>query len=275
MTVTEPVPISWSRLRVHAECPQKGDLLARGMKSPVSDIRTFIHGSIADQLMRRWLSMDEPEPGWMAAHVDEVFEATVKEARETGDGAVKWRSPTDKREVRDFVLELVTRLEGILNRYCLPFDWAPAYRFEVQLVIGGLSVLLKGEIDLLVFDRSGRIAVWDLKATQNNEYWRKVIGQLTFYNIAVAASEAGQLGDWPVMSGLFQPMCDQQVLPVTITRQAIREMGARIERAVRDILAGRLDPRLNDGCPYCEVQQACPLFAVPGGRGLVAIPMAG
>lgn len=275
MTQAEPVPLSWSRLRVHDVCPAKGALL-KDYKSPLSDLATYIHGMIADQLMRRWLSFREPPPGWMAAHVDEVFEATVREARETGDGIVKWRGPVHKREVRDLVLELVIRLEDILAEYCLPFDWVPAYRFAVPLEVGGIQILLKGEIDLLVFDSTGRIAVWDLKATKNNDYWRKTVGQLTFYAIAVAASDARLLGAWPAVSGLIQPMCDQRVLPVTITRQAIREMGARIERAARDILAGRLDPRLNDDCPRCEVRQACPLFkATSPGSGRVTIALAG
>jgi len=266
-----PVRLSWSRLRVHDECPQKGQLLAQRKKAKVADIRSYIHGNIADQLMRRWLSMDEPPPGWMTEHLDEVFEATVTEARETGDGIVKWKSPTDRAEVREFVRELVTRLEEILGKYCLPFDWTPAYRFEVPFEVHGIAVRLVGEADLLVFDNRGRVAVWDLKATQNNEYWRKVVAQLVFYAIAVRASGAEQLGRWPAMAGLIQPMCDQRVLPVTITPAAIREMGARIERAASDILAGRLDPRPGDYCQWCEVSHACPAWTVRGGRGRVSI----
>jgi hypothetical protein len=266
-----PVRLSWSRLRVHDECPQKGQLLADRKKAKVADIRSFFGGNVCDLAQRRWLGMEEQELGWMARHIDEIFDESERTARETGDGIVKWRSPTDKGEVRDFCLQLVTRLEPILAEYCLPFGWTPAYRFDIPFEVHGIAVRLVGEIDLLVFDNRGRVAVWDLKATRNNEYWRKVVAQLVFYAIAVRASGAEQLGRWPAMAGLIQPMCDQRVLPVTITPAAIREMGARIERAASDILAGRLDPRPGDYCQWCEVSHACPAWTVRGGRGRVSI----
>jgi PD-(D/E)XK nuclease superfamily len=276
VTADGPLKLSWSRLRNHDECAAKGKLLAERRKDPTGDIRSFFHGNVCDLAQRRWLGMDEQEPGWMARHIDDIFEESERTARETGDGIVVWRTPSDKGEVRDFCRELVIRLEDILTRICLPFDWTPGWRFRVRLTIGGLEVELVGEADLLVYDRLGRVAVWDLKATKDNSYWRKVAAQLTFYNIAVAASRDQRLGKWPFMSGLIQPMCDQQVLPVEITPQAIRELGARIERVAGDILAGRLDPKADDdGCGWCPVRHACPKFIGTGQlTGRVAIAAA-
>jgi hypothetical protein len=256
VTDSGAIRLSWSRLRLHDECPAKGALM-RSSKSPVANIRDFFHGNVVDLAMRRWLQMADPPAGWMLAHVDELFHESIETARETGDGVVKWRSATDRAEVMEFCRELVTRLEPILQRYALPFTWYPARRFSVPVTVNGREVVLIGEMDLMVEDRDGLIAVWDLKATRDNSYYRKVLGQLAFYSLAVAA----MTGKFPVMTGLIQPMCDQQVLPVEITEQAKREMAARIERTVADIWASRLAPKADDkGCDWCAVKAACPKF---------------
>jgi len=229
----------------------------RSSKSPVANIRDFFHGNVCDLAMRRWLGQDSPEPGWMLAHVEELFSESIETARETGDGVVRWRSATDRAEVMEFCRELVTRLEPILQRYALPFTWYPAERFRVPVTVDGREVVLVGERDLRVVDCDGRMAIWDLKATRDNSYYRKVLGQLAFYSLSAAA----EYGKFPAMTGLIQPMCDQQVLPVEITEQAQREMAARIERTVRDIWAGRLAPKADDkGCDWCAVKAACPKF---------------
>lgn len=273
------VRISWSYLRNFDECPAKADLISRKMKSPLMDARNFFHGNVCDLAMRRYLSLPDPmsELGWMAAQVDAIFDESLQIATDTGDGIVKWKSPTDAAETREFCREAVTRLEPLLVKYCLPFDWKPAWRFKVPLKVHYgrevRQITIVGEIDLLVFDGTGRVWIWDLKATKNNEYYRKVLGQLAFYAIAVKASEAEKLGRWPVRAGLLQPMCDTPDLMFDImadSGQAIREMAGRIERVAGDIWAGRLDPKPNDRCGWCEVRAACPVFGIPAdGKALL------
>ena len=127
--------LSWSRLRLHAECQRKGALIAAGMKSPIADVRVFFRGNVVDQAMRHWLEQDDPQPGWMAAHVDEMFEQAEKNAAE--EGVIKWRGSSDKSQVRVWCRELVTRLEPILAKLALPYGYQPASRFEVPLTIPG------------------------------------------------------------------------------------------------------------------------------------------
>lgn len=218
--------------------------------------------------MRRWLGQVSPEPGWMLAQVDAILDESEVIAKETKDGIVRWRGAGDKDKVREFCRTLVTRLEPILVKYALPFDWEPAKRFKVRLKIRDQhgqwrEVDLVGEMDLLVRDSLGRFAVWDLKATENDQYYKKVLGQLAFYALAVRAMH----GVFPVMTGLIQPMCKQQVLPVAVDDQAVREMAGRIEKVARDIWAGNLAPKAdNAGCGWCPVQHACPKFAKRPGR---------
>lgn len=225
--------------------------------------------------MRRWLSQESPEPGWMAAQVDAIFAESEVIARETKDGIVKWRGPGDKDETREFCRDLVNRLEPILVKYVLPFEWQPAVRFSVPVEVPDLrdvvrEIFLVGEMDLLVRDSEGRFAVWDLKATRDDSYYKKVLGQLAFYSLAVA----GLHKQFPAMTGLIQPMCTQPVLPVEVTDQAIREMAGRIEKVARDIWAGNLAPKVsNAGCDFCEVQRACAKYAwrKPGRVSLHAV----
>lgn len=265
------IRISWSRLRQHDECPAKGALL-RGYQSPSKDIRNYFHGNVVDTCMRRWLAMDEPPFGWMQDNVAAVFE----EWTHSSEGIVRWRSPGDRAETLEFCRELVTRLEPILMKYALPFTWYPAVRFDVPMKVlhpsGEMrTIQLVGEMDLLVRDSEGRRAVWDLKGTKDDGYWRKVAPQMAFYAIAVAI----MTGKFPVMTGLIQPMCEQRVLPIAVTEQALREMGSRIERVARDIWLGRLAPKeSNEGCAYCEVNHACPKYDIPGRGGAATVKAA-
>lgn len=253
------------------ECQFKGKALAEGHKSPVTDVRWYFHGNVVDQAMRQWLSLDHQEPGWMLSRVDSILDEEERKARETGDGIVKWRGPQDKKEVREFCRELVVRLENILLKYCIPYDWDPAVRFEAPLTLPYLDgsprkILLRGEIDLLVHDRNQNISVYDLKATKDDQYWRKVTGQLLFYAIAVW----GKTGAYPVQCGLLQPMCTQQVLTFAFTQNDYNQMFGVIHRTATDIWRGDLRPKADSkGCADCPVNHSCPKFRVPGGRGRV------
>ena len=89
-TAYKPIRLSWSRLRVHDECPAKGDLIARRMKGPLTDTRNFLHGNVCDLAMRRFLSLEDPrsELGWMAAQVDALWGRLQARAAADGDSDV-------------------------------------------------------------------------------------------------------------------------------------------------------------------------------------------
>jgi hypothetical protein len=269
-----PLRISWSRIRNHRECRFKGKALSAGWKSPVTDIRNYFPGQVVDTCMDHWLGLDSPEPGWMAAHVDEILEKDEARARETGDGVVKWRDRGDKEQVRAWCKELVTRLEPILFDLIIPFQYEPHSRFKVPLTIPGpggqpRKILLTGETDLRTWkSEKVPLSVDDLKGTEDTSYWRKVTGQLLFYEIATW----GMTGHWPEVSRLLQPMCEEQVLEFRFTADQRREMFVTICSVASDIWAGNLPPKAdNAGCDWCAVKAACPKFAHGRGR----VPLAG
>lgn len=299
-TTARPLRLSWSRLRLHTECPAKGALIAAGKKSPVSDYRNFFPGTVTDRCMRQWLqSSDSPERGWMRAQVDRVMDEEERNARESGDGIVKWKHASDRQEVREMCLQAVHQLEEDLwtelHLWKPPaFDWDAAPRFEVPITIPHPKghrekIFLVGEIDLLIrrpFNEKSSydlyqfpgerpetvVEVWDLKTTRDNQYWRKTLGQLIFYEIAVW----GMTRQWPVCSGLFQPLCDETTPMWQFTMDHRTQMLQRIVSVAGDIWAGRLDPKPEKSrCGMCEVRHACPLKGSGRGRVSLSAPVSG
>ncbi len=254
-----PVTISWSALRTHEECKQKAKLVRERKGNPTQDIRNFFHGNVVDRVMREWLEQDVRELGTMSSYVERVMEEEEKRALDRKSGVVKWRTATDKAEVLEFCQELVVKLEPILERLVLPHTWGTGVRFKVPISIpdpagGKADIFLTGEMDILVKDLSGQYAIWDLKATANNDYWRKTIAQLTFYDLAVRAL----FGSFPTEAGLIQPMCDQQVLPVTIQSQDRVDLMSRVVSMAHDMWRDYAPIRDDGGsCAYCHVRHAC------------------
>jgi PD-(D/E)XK nuclease superfamily len=262
-------------MRVNFECKQKRHLKQTTKKPPNMDIRNFFPGTVVDICMRRWLELDDPPSGGMQAMLDEVLEFAETNARETGDGIVQWRDLHDKKRVRAGCWELLGRLEPILRQYALSVDYSPAVRFKEPFILPYLDgtpqqIWLVGEMDL--FTRTQPVPdlrVWDLKNTKNGQYWRKTVGQLLFYDLAVWAKHKR----WTVECGLIQPMCPEQVLSFQFTDQNRRELMMHLAAFCRDVWLRDTAPKAGtEGCAYCEMRTACVRYA--GNRGRVAWPAA-
>jgi hypothetical protein len=271
--------LSWSRVRLHSECPQKGHLTSLGRRSKLADARVFFAGNVVDRCMRQWLSdSDDPQRGWMSAQVDRIMDETEQGTQENGDGVIRWK-PDERAKVREKCQRAVFQLEDdlslLLSLWRPPsHGWDPAPRFEVPLAIprpdgSRAQIILHGEIDLLVVKPAGDIEVWDLKTTADNQYWRKTLGQLVFYEIAVWAMKKGK---WPVRSGLLQPLCDETMPSWQFTADHRTQMFQRIVAVANDILDGRVDPTPSPSkCHYCDVKHACPVKGAGPKSGRVKV----
>ncbi len=258
--------ISWSQLRAHSECKQKAFLYREGHRGPGQDLRGYYHGMVVDTAMRAWLADPDRHPGQMADRIDAVIDQGIADARAAGDGVVRWKSATDRHDMRDFCVELVTRLEPMLERFVLPYPYDCAYRFSVDATVPYLDgtptvITLVGEMDLFVHPGDTHV-IWDLKGTKDNAYWRKVIGQLVFYDIA-ALSLTGQP---PHYVGLIQPMCEQRTLTFTVSDDDRRVMWARVLSVANDRWhqdhACKTD---TTNCTWCDVKHACARYQPTGG----------
>jgi hypothetical protein len=251
--------ISWSQIRAHEECMQRAFLLRTGHRNQSADLRTFFPGMVCDQIMGVWLRDPTRRSGGMAALVAETIDVAAKEAADTGDGVVRWRGPDDKAEVIEYCTETLRRLEPILSKLVLPYEFVVHNRFAVEVAIPYLTgemvtVSLTGEMDLLTSPRAGN-AIYDLKVTRDDGYWRKVVGQLLFYDLADILAA----GRRPVAAGLIQPMCPEPVLAFTFSDDDRRRMQARIV-AYATAVWRRDTPVTTDihRCYMCAVRHACP-----------------
>lgn len=265
MTTYPVIRLSWSQLRVHEECKMKSHLIRTGHRSPVKNVRNYFHGMVVDRVMRDWLASPDHAPGAMIAMVDAMVDEVEREAVEGGDGIVRWRNASDRTELRQFCVELVRRLEPILYEKVLPYPFESATRFDVLVNIPApdwtpATIRLTGEMDLLVQNNGWEI--WDLKGTKDDGYYRKVIGQLIFYDLAILALH----GEPSANVGLIQPMCTEPILAFSISDEDRRQLWSRIVRMAHDIWTSHRPCKDgSDGCQWCEVGHACPRYK-PNGK---------
>lgn len=259
--MSKPLRVSWSSIRVHEECKQRSYLQREGKRAKVTNIRNFFGGMVVDRIMREWLN----EPLIRTADKRALVTCTMDELEslERGKGShIRWRNAADRDEVRDFCVELVNRLEPILAKYVLPYQYEHGKWFKVPMHIPApitremREILLTGEMDLLVYN-DGPI-VWDLKGTADDQYYRKVIAQLTFYDLAIWASS----GQRTRYAGLIQPMCTEQLLVFDITDDMRRDLMARIVRYAHDVWLSVSDCTASTApCHWCDVRHACARYA--------------
>ena len=261
--ITKPLRISWSALRAHEECKEKSYLIREGRRSKVTNIRNFYPGTVVDVIMREWLDFppNSIRPP-MADFVPAVMAQTQSAEKEKGN-VVRFRDAEDRNEITKFCTTLVNRLQPILEEHVLPYQHEHGKWFKVPANLtdadgGHREVLLTGEMDLLV-QNNGPV-IWDLKGTADDNYWRKVVAQLTFYDLAVWIST----GTKSRHVGLIQPMCTERILAFKVTDDARRELMLRIQRYALDVWAGERSCTTNKAtCHFCDVRHACTRFAQP------------
>lgn len=249
-------------MRTHEECHQKSFLQREGKRAKVSNIRNFFAGMVVDQIMRDWLDNPLIRQGDKAALVVATMDEMEDVERGRGN-MVRWRDAADRKQIRDFCVELVTRLDPILAEQVLPYRYEHGKWFKVPMTLPGLNgqprdILLTGEMDLLVWD-DGPI-VWDLKGTADDQYYRKVIAQLTFYDLAVWFSS----GQKSRFVGLMQPMCSERLLVWEVSDHARAELMNRITRYAHDVWSNEKTCKDGTaGCNWCDVRHACVRYQQP------------
>ena len=273
-----PINVSWSQLRNWIECHQRIKLIRAGKKAKVEDQRVFFVGNVTDRAMRTWLADPDRRPGGMLAALDAIVGGIEQEIADTPGQTIRWKGATDRDEQLAAAALLLERLEPLLAQHVLPYEFQPAFTFKIPLEIpdpsGAVSVIrLIGEMDILVRQAPHRWAILDLKATRNGDYWRKTIGQLTFYALARKIAFGGHT----VNAGLLQPLCAHQTVFITPDAAAERELFAQVVQFAHGVWTDQLPITGDAGaCYFCPVKHACPKFTpVPGTRRVPFLPSAG
>lgn len=254
--------ISWSSLKTHTDCKQRGHLQRTGSRAPLNNSRVFFPGTVVDRVVRDWLREDpENNLGAMPGMVESILDRE-KEEIETSGGAMTWKDKDDKNVVLRDCIEAVKRIEPDLVERVLPYDWEADFKFRAPLMLphpdGTMEqVILNGAMDIIVRRADGTYGVWDVKMTRNDNYWRSTVGQLTFYDTAMTV----MFGQPSYVAGLLQPMCKERVMPYPITQDLRYQMFSRIAAMADDVWRGDTEPRADTSqCSFCAVKHACSKF---------------
>lgn len=266
--------ISWSSLRTHEECKQKGFLQRTGHRASLDNQRVFFPGNVTDRVVRAWL-MDNPQanPGDMPKMVESIMDGEREKILAKGQ-VMTYKDLNDREQILKDCTEAVTKIEPALQKYVVPYKFTADFSFKSPLQLphpsGGTGpVFLNGYMDILVQDDKDRFWVWDVKHTRDDSYWRKTVGQLTFYDWAVFCL----YGQTTVARGLLQPLCKKQVLPVAIGEDQRQQMMQRIGAFARDTwLDDHAPNRDSKACGFCSVKHSCEKFksVVVNGRRTVS-----
>lgn len=263
------IRVSWSSLRNHIECKQKSYLIRTGHRPPTQDSRGYLPGTITDRVVRDWL-MNDPHnnPGVMPDMVADKLSSEIEDMKDPEKSKrrkeyVKWKNASDKQSVIDDCVKAVTIIEDSLNKYVLPFEFIADYQFETTVAVKNtatdedIPVMLNGFMDILVKDRAGDYAVWDVKHTKNNDYWRKTAGQLSFYDLAIWS----MFDQKTRIAGLLQPLCDKPVKVLPVSDEKRIKILHDIEIFANDILNDNATPTSDKNmCFFCDLKHACVKF---------------
>jgi PD-(D/E)XK nuclease superfamily len=266
-----PITISWSSLRLHEECRQKFKLHATGKRGPAADIRVFFPGTVADRVMRAWLSSPDPQLGQMVGMVEDIMTEEERKVIRTGEGMVRWRGHNDRPQVVKFCVDLVEKLEPILCDLVLPYEYQPEMRFsKIPMFIPGLDgapalIYISGGIDIVTKEHTDTRDIWrayDLKATRDDNYVKKTLGQGVFYDLAMRL----MFGQSPDSFAFIQPLCSQRIVYARVTEEDRRVLVTRIERMAHYMWKHDYDPKADiKGCQWCDVKHACVKFKPAAG----------
>jgi hypothetical protein len=260
----QEIYLSWSRLRSHEECKQKGYLERAKKKLAIDDHRNFLPGNITDRIVRDWL-LDDPNEnlGKMPEMVSEYFDKSVKESKDQG-GVILWRGAevTDRDQILKDCTEAVTEIEKYLQKYVIPFDYTPDFAFKVPLQVNlknrePVTVVLNGYMDILVKHSESNYFIFDVKHTKDNYYWKKTIGQLAFYDTSLMLLEKHP----SKIAALLQPLCKNQLHQFEITNLDRQKMWQSISNYAEDVVNNNNEPTTNvSACSMCRVKHACIKF---------------
>lgn len=259
--MTKPLRVSWSAIRAAEECKERGHLLREGKRAKVTNIRNFWPGMVVDQFMREYLDRPELRTSGTGDWITSIMNEHETVERDKGN-KIKYRDAADRESVREFCTELAGRLTVHLEKHVVPYPHECGKWFKVPMTLEYQDeirpILLTGEMDLLV-DNGGPV-VWDLKGTADDQYWRKVLAQLTFYDLATWFST----GQKTRFVGLIQPMCKEQLLAFEVTDAARADLMNRIQRYAADAWSGeRTCTDDTSKCHWCDVKHACSRFQQP------------
>lgn len=256
--------VSWSKLKTFEHCKQKAWLQGNGFRSPSTNTRVFFKGTVTDRILRDWIQDPGRQLGQMPEMVDEYVALCEQEQKDNGSGVVRWKHAMDKQESSDWCREALENLEPIIVEHVLPYypNVLADKHLNAIVSIPGLAgesrdIKLRGILDILI-DAPDFIGVYDLKATENESYWKQTIMQLVFYHLILKHG----YDKVPDTTALIQPMCREKIKYISINEQHELNLMQKVISYAHSVWKEDFAPKESDaGClSWCEVSHACVKF---------------
>jgi hypothetical protein len=237
-------------------------LMKSGKKAKVLDVRNFFPGRVTDRVVRYWLEQDPRNNlGRMPSMVAETIAKELGEASDGGE-TVGWKHRTDRDDVTAQCIAAVKRIEPALQRYVLPYEWQVDFGFKTPVMMrapwGMETVILNGFMDIIVRNpENDSWRIYDVKHTENKDYWKGSFGQLVFYGY----ENLLRTGKLPVEVGFFQPLVAESVKRFTLSDTDVNNLAGRVQSMAWELWAEETPPRSDRAmCGFCEVKHACVKF---------------
>lgn len=260
------------------ECKQKGYLQRTGKKASLENQRVFFPGTVTDRVVRDWLA-DDPynNPGIMPDMVESIVQREQELILEKGK-QLRWKDNKDRDSIIEECQKAVTLIEPGLNELVLPYEYDVDFSFKAPIMAPHPSgemeqILLIGFMDIIVRhpeDDNGpaKWAVYDVKHTKDDYYWKKTRGQLSFYDLAVDI-----MFEQPTFEvGLLQPLCKEPKKMFTLEEQDRTILETHVLKMAEDIWRGNNEPDApHSACYMCNVKHACSRFNPVNGNRRVSL----
>jgi len=260
--------ISWSRLRSHMECKQKGHLQRTGKQASMENQRVFFPGTVTDRVVRDWLADNPYENAGLMPEMVESVVMREQENIEKEGKQLRWKDANDRDSIiRDCQLA-VKKIEPSLERLVLPYEYDVDFGFKAPIRLPHPAghqetVVLIGFMDIIVRREPDKWAVYDVKHTKDNSYWKKTRGQLSFYDLAVDT-----MFENPTFEvGLLQPLCDETERMFELGDDERGILLKHVTTMAEDIWLENFEPDAPlSACTFCNVKHACSRFSPVNGR---------
>lgn len=244
------------------ECRQKGYLQRAKKGAKLENQRVFFPGTVTDRVVRDWLSGDPySNPGVMPDMVESVVLREEESILERGKKLI-WKDENDRDSIIKDCQEAVRNIEPSLTKLVLPYEYDVDFKVLAPIIAPHPAghketIILTGFMDIIVRRGEDQWAVYDVKHTKDNSYWRKTRGQLSFYDLAVDI-----MFEAPTFEvGLLQPLCKETEKMFVLSEQDRTVLMAQVLSMAEDIWNENFDPSAPiSECYFCNVKHACSRF---------------
>lgn len=255
------------------ECKQKGFLQRSGKRATMANQRVFFPGTVTDRVVRDWLANDPySNPGLMPEMVESVVIREQAAIEEKGK-QLRWKDDKDRDSIIRDCQEAVTKIEPSLNNLVLPYEYDVDFGFKAPMSVpnpagGKTNLLLIGFMDIIVRRAEDSWAVYDVKHTKDDYYWKKTRGQLSFYDLVVDV-----LFNAPTFEvGLLQPLCKSTEKIFNLTEEDRAILLSHVQGLSDDIFNENFEPDAPiSACSFCDVKHACSRFTPVNGSKRVPL----